>query len=124
MPEETSRYLIGRCIHIEYNAHALAFFRIRALQLQNNGAGEILIPQVSELIVLSNVHHAPQILNQVPVGVIRGRLIEKSAAIGVGIEHNLHGVNHRGLSAAGMPGKKVNLPVKGQRFAVDIVPVI
>jgi len=113
MPEELSGYLIGGRIHVKDNSNALAFSRIRSFQFQHNGGGEILVPQIGKFIILTDIHHPPQIFNQASVGIIRRCLIKESPAIGVGVKENLHGINDRRLSAAGMSGKEVDLLIKG-----------
>ena len=95
MPEKHPGNLIGDRLHIEHDAHALALPRIRPRQFQHNGTGKILISQIGKVIVLSNIDHTPQVLDQASVRIIRRRLIEKSASIGVGVQHDLQRIDHR-----------------------------
>ena len=124
MPEEHTADLIGGRLHIKHHAHALADAGIRLAQLQHDGTGEILVAQIGKAVVLSDIDHAAQILNQASVGIIGSRLVKKAAAIGIGIQHNLHGINDRRLSASGMPRKKVDPVVKGQGSVFYVMPVV
>ena len=124
MPEKHPRNLIRSCLHIEDHAHALAFSCICPRKLQHNGAGKILVAQIGEFLILPDIHHSPEILNQASVRVVRRRLIEKSPSVRVCVQHNLHGVNDRGFPAPGVAGEEIDPLMKGQDPVPDIVPVI
>ena len=65
-----------------------------------------------------------EILDQVPVRVVGCRLVEEPSSVGVGVEHDLHGVDNRGLAAPRVSCKKVDPFMEGQGFMPDIVPVV
>ena len=100
MPEKAPCDLIGRCLHVKDYANTLTFSRVAVLKLQHDGTGEIPVSQVGTLVIVLNVDHAAQILNQVSVRVLRRGLIEEGPAIGICIQHDLQRVNDRGLSAS------------------------
>ncbi len=124
VPEEHSGNLIGGRLHIKHHADALTLSCVSPPKLQHDSGREIAVPQIGKIIVLPDIDHSPQVLNQVPVRIISRRLVKKSPAVGVGVEDDLHGVNDRGLSAAGMAGEKIDPFMERQRFMSYIVPVV
>ena len=124
MPEEQAADLIGGRLHIEGHADALLFPCDTVLHLQYNGGGKILIPPVGYLIILADIDHTPQILDEASIRIVRRRLVKEAPAVCVGIKDDLHGVNDRGLSASGMSREKVDAFVQMQHLPVDIMPVI
>ena len=108
MPEEQSANLIGSRLHIKYDAHALLFSGIGLFQFQYDGAGKVLIPKILGFIILTDIYHAPQVLDQAPVRIVCRRLVKEPAAIRIGIQNDLDRVDHRRLAASGMAGKEIN----------------
>jgi hypothetical protein len=124
MPEKHPGNLIGGSLHVKNHPHALTLPGIGPSKLQYNGGGKVAVPQIGKTVVLSDIDHAPEILNEVPVGIVGSCLVEKCPSVRIGVEDNLQSVNHRGFAAAGMAGEKIDPLVKGQYFMPYIVPVI
>ncbi len=124
VPEKHPGDLIGIGLHIEDHADTLTLSRVGPLKLQDDGAGKITVPQVGEMIVLPDIYHASEILDQSPVRVVGSCFVKKASAVGVGIEHNLHGINDRGFAASRMSRKKIDAFMEGQSPVPDIMPVV
>ena len=100
MPEEQTADFIGGGIHVENHTYAFLFPASGLLQLQHNGGGKITVPLVFRLVIFPDIDHASQVFQQASVRIIRSRLIKKAPSVGIGIEHNLHGVNDGGFAAS------------------------
>ena len=124
MPEKQPPNLIGGSLHIKNNAHALLFLAPCLHKFQDNSGREIFVPQILGFVVLPDIYHSPKILNQRTVRIVRRCFVEKSAPIGVRIQHNLHGIDDRRLPTSGMSGKEIDFLVKRKDFPVYIMPVI
>ena len=83
-----------------------------------------MVPQILGFIIFTDIHHATEVLNQRPVRIIRCSLIKKSPPVRIGIQHNLQGVDHCRLPAAGMAGEKIDPLIQSQYLPVYIMPVI
>ena len=112
MPEEQTANFIGGGVHVKDHADALLLLRGALLHFQHDGRGKVPISPIGNLVIFTDVDHAPQVLDQASVGVIRRRLVKEAPAIGIGVQDDLHGVDDRGLAAAGMSGEKVDALVE------------
>ena len=108
MPEKQPVYLIGSSLHIKHNTDTFFFFCDRLFHLKNDRRGKVFVPLILCLIILTNVDHAAQILDQASVRIICRCLVEKSTSIRVRIKYDLHRIDYGGLSASGMSGKKID----------------
>ena len=116
--------LIAVHIDIEDHTHAEGILRLHMTKFQHDIAGEILIAEITDLIVVTDSLHAAQILHQTAVGVFLSRLIKEVFTVGVGVEHQLHGVDDGGLATAGVTSKEVDLLIERQDLFTDVVPVV
>ena len=94
MPEKQPVYLIGSGLHVKHNPDAFFFLRDRLFHLKNDRRGKVFVPLIFRLIILANVDHTAQVLDQASVRVICRRLIEKSTSVRVRIKHDLHCIDH------------------------------
>ncbi len=124
MPEKHTADLIGRSLHIKDHTHALTVSGIRLTQFQHDRTGKILISQIGKAVIISDVDHTAQIFDQTAIRIVCGRLIKKAAAIGIGIQHDLQGINDCRFSASGMAGKKIDSFLKGQDSVFYVMPVV
>ena len=124
MPEKEPADLIGRRLHIKGHADALLLQARRLGQLQNNGGGEIPISLILGLVIFTDINHSPQVLDQASVGIIRCRLVKKAPAVRIGVQNDLHGIDHSGFSASGMSGEKVDAFIQAKHLMINVMPVI
>ena len=124
MPEEKSADLIGRSLHVEHDSDALLFSRISLFKLQHDRTGKVLVSQIFRLIILTDIHHSPEIFDQRAVRIICRRLVKESPAVCIGIEHDLDRIDYSGFSASRMSGKEVYTLIEAKYFSVNIMPVI
>ena len=124
MPEKQPADFIGCCFHIENNAHAFLFTAPGLLQLQDDGGGKIVVSFVFSLVVFPDIDHAAQVFQQASVRIVRCRFVEKTPAVGIRIQDDLHGVDDRRFAASGMAGKKVDAFVQRQYFMINVMPVV
>ena len=111
------RRSFDRCsLHIEHNADALFFPRIRPFQFQHDRTGKVLIPQILGFIIFADIDHTAQILDQRTVGIIGGRFVEKPSSVRIRIKYDLQCVQHRRFSASRMSGKKIDPLIQRQYF--------
>ena len=124
VPEKETADLICRSLHIEHNADALFFPRIRPFQFQHDRTGKVLIPQILGFIIFADIDYTAQILDQRTVGIIGGRFVEKPSSVRIRIKYDLQCVQHRRFSASRMSGKEIDPLIQRQYFFVYIMPVV
>ena len=124
MPEKQTGDLIGCRLHVKHNPDAFFFLRDCLFHLKNDRRGKVFVPLIFRLIILANIDHTAQVLDQASVRIIRRRFIKESTTIGIGIQNDLQCVNDRGFTTSRMTRKKVDPIIEGQHFMAYIMPVV